>query len=86
MTTTDSNLWGGASSHVYTFTRRLDGTTDIDAVVIREGKNLRGRALAFVLATVGKSKLANAFRETVKAIEARNEAAAASDPRRLAHA
>ena len=34
--TTDSNLWGGRSGHVYTFTRRPDGTTDVDAVVVRE--------------------------------------------------
>src|SRR5262249_53234743 len=29
MTTTDSNLWGGASGHTYTFTRRPDGRTDV---------------------------------------------------------
>ena len=45
MTTTDSNVWGGDSGHTYTFTRRPDGTTDIDAVVVREGKNLKGRFL-----------------------------------------
>jgi hypothetical protein len=72
MTTTDSNLWGGASGHTYTFTRRPDGTTDVDAVVVREGKNLKGRALAFVIATVGKGRLAKEFGNTVKAIEARN--------------
>ena len=71
MTTTDSNVWGGASGHTYTFTRQSDGTTDIDAVVVREGKNLKGRALALVLETVGKQKLAKAFAETVRAIEAR---------------
>jgi len=42
LTTTDSNLWGGASGHTYTFTRLPNGTTDIDAVVVRAGKNLRG--------------------------------------------
>ena len=31
MKTTDSNLWGGRSGHIYTFTRRPDGTTDVDA-------------------------------------------------------
>ena len=41
--TTDSNIWGGASGHTYTFTRRSDGTTDIHVVVVREGKNLKGR-------------------------------------------
>jgi hypothetical protein len=71
MTTTDSNAWGGASSHTYTFTRQSDGTTDVDAVVIREGKNLKGRALGFVIGTVGKSRLEKEFEKTVKAIEAR---------------
>src|SRR3974390_615437 len=41
LTTTDSNLWGGASGHVYNFTRRADGTTEIDVDLIREGKNLQ---------------------------------------------
>jgi hypothetical protein len=39
LTTTDSNTWGGASGHAYTFTRRSDGLTDIDVVVVRDGKN-----------------------------------------------
>ena len=38
MTTIDSNLWGGGSGHTYTFTRRPDGTTDLDAVVVREDR------------------------------------------------
>jgi hypothetical protein len=42
LTTTDSNTWGGVSGHTYTFTRRPNGTTDIDVVVVREGKNLKG--------------------------------------------
>lgn len=75
MMTTDSNLWGGASGHVYTFTRRPDGQTDVDAVVVRDGKNLKGRALGFVLGTIGKSVLKKAFDNTVKAIEARNYSA-----------
>ena len=72
MTTTDSNIWGGRSGHTYTFTRRPDGTTDVDAVVVREGKNLKGWALGLVLGTVGKGVLQKAFQNTVKAIEARN--------------
>ena len=72
MTTTDSNLWGGSSGHVYTFTPRSDGTTDVDAVVVRDGKNLKGRALGFVIGTVGKGVLEKAFRNTIKAVEARN--------------
>ena len=72
LTTTDSNIWGGASGHTYTFTRQPDGTTDIDVVVIREGKNLKGWLLGFVLRTIGKSVLEKAFANSVKAIEARN--------------
>ena len=72
MTTTDSNIWGGASGHIYTFTRRPDGKTDLDAVVVRDGKNLRGRILGLVLGTVGKGVLRTAFEKTVKAIEALN--------------
>jgi hypothetical protein len=81
LTTTDSNTWGGASGHTYTFTRRPDGTTDIDAVVVREGKNLKGRALALVLGTVGKGSLGKAFANTVNAIEARNDETGTADPR-----
>ena len=72
MKTTDSNVWGGRSGHIYTFASRPDGTTDVDAVVVREGKNLRGRALGLVLGTVGKRVLEKAFRNTIKAIEQRN--------------
>jgi hypothetical protein len=46
MRTTDSNVRGGASGHTYTFTRRPDGRTDLDAVVVREGKHLKGRGSA----------------------------------------
>ena len=73
MLTTDSNVWGGASGHTYTFTRQADGTTRLDAVVVRQGKNLKGRLLALVLGSVGKGTLRKALRNTVKAIEARNE-------------
>ena len=74
LTTTDSNLWGGASGHTYTFTRHPDGTTDIDLDVVREGKNLKGMMLGFVLRTFGKGVLEKAFVSSVKAIEARNGA------------
>jgi hypothetical protein len=72
LTTTDSNVWGGASGHTYTFTRQPDGTTDIDVVVIREGKNLKGRLLGVVVGTIGRSVLEKAFTNSVKAVEARN--------------
>ena len=75
--TTDSNIWGGQSGHTYTFTQRPDGTTDIDYVVVREGKTFKGRFLGLVLGTVGKRVLAKAFTDSVKAIEARNAAGVA---------
>jgi hypothetical protein len=75
LTTTDSNAWGGHSSHTYTFTRRPDGKTDVDYVVVREGKNLKGRVLGVVLGTVGKKNLEKAFTNAVHAIEARNDGA-----------
>ena len=71
LTTTDSNVWGGASGHVYTFTRRPDGTTDVNVVVVREGKNLKGRVLALVLALFGKRVLGKALANTAKVMEAR---------------
>ena len=70
--TIDSNVWGGVSGHTYTFTRRPDGTTDIDVVVVRDGKNLKGWVLGFVLGTIGKSVLTKAFEDSVKSIEMRN--------------
>jgi hypothetical protein len=75
LTTTDSNVWGGASGHTYNFTRHPNGTTNIDLVVVREGKNLKGRLLGFVFRTIGISVLEKAFVNSVKAIEARNGAA-----------
>jgi hypothetical protein len=76
LTTTDSNTWGGASGHTYTFRRQPDGTTDIDVVVVREGKNLKGWLLGLVVGTIGKSVLEKAFVNSVKAIEARKAPAA----------
>lgn len=71
LTTTDSNVWGGLSGHTYTFTRRPDGTTDIEVVIVRDGKNLKGRVLGFVLGVIGRRVLGRAFEKSVKAIEAR---------------
>jgi len=76
--TIDSNTWGGKSGHTYTYTRNANGTTDIDYVVVREGKNFKGRFLGLVLGSVGKSKLVKAFNNSVKAIEARNNPATAT--------
>jgi len=78
LTTTDSNTWGGDSGHTYNFTRHPDGTTDIDVVVVREGKNLKGWALGLVVGTIGQGVLKKAFENSVKAIEARKGAAKAA--------
>ncbi|HET9831107.1 MAG TPA: hypothetical protein VFP91_05345 [Vicinamibacterales bacterium] len=75
LTTTDSNVWSGKSGHDYTLTRRSDGKTDVDAVVVRDGKNLKGKLLGLVIGTVGKNRLEKAFADSVKAIEARNNGA-----------
>lgn len=73
MTTVDSNIWGGASGHTYTFTRLPDGLTQLDVVVVREGKNLKGRVTGLLLGSVGKGVLEKALKKTVKAVEARNQ-------------
>jgi len=85
LTTTDSNVWGGSSGHTYTFTRQPNGTTDIDVVVVREGKNFKGLVRGFVLRIIGKRILRRAFENSVKAIEARNAATAVSDSTLLLH-
>ena len=78
LTTTDSNVWGGRSGHIYTFTRQANGTTDVDVVVVRDGKNLKGRLIAILVGTVGKRVLRKRLSQTVKAIEARNAGAPAA--------
>ena len=77
LTTTDSNMFGGASGYTYTLTRPSDGMTNVDVVIVREGKNLKGKVLAGVLGTVGKRSLGKAFATSVKAIQARSGASAA---------
>jgi len=71
LTTTDSNVFGGASGHSYRLMPLPDGTTQIDVMLIREGKNFKGRVIAAVLGSIGKRSLAKAFAGSVKAIEAR---------------
>lgn len=74
LTTTDSNTWGGASGYVYSLIPLRDGATNVDLVIVREGKNFRGRVLATVLGTIGKGVLRKAFVQSVKAIERRSDA------------
>ena len=76
LTTTDSNVWGGASGYTYTFGRSSDGATEVNVVIVRQGKNVKGRFLALVLASVGKGVLEKSFVNSVRAIEARNNGAA----------
>jgi len=73
MTTTDSNAWGGLSGHTYSFTPLPDGKTRVDATVVRDGKNLRGRFFAVVFRFFGRQVLGGAFQKTIRAIEARSE-------------
>ena len=64
MTTVDSNIWGGASGHTYTFTRYCPtGRRSWTSVVVREGKNLKGRITGLLLGTVGKGVLGKAPEE-----------------------
>jgi hypothetical protein len=49
--------------------------------VVREGKNLKGRALGAFLGIVGKRVLGQELEKTAKAIEARNGGATAAEPR-----
>ena len=75
LTTTDSNVWGGASGYTYTFGRSPDGATDVNVVIVRQGKNAKGRLLALVLGSVGKGVLKKSFVNSVRAIEARGNGA-----------
>ena len=70
--TTDSNTWANSSTHTYTLTARPDGKTDVDVVIVRHGKNLKGHLLAGALSLAGKSVLGKPFSKTIEAIEARN--------------
>ena len=76
--TTDSNTWGGESGYTYTFKRLPDGKTDVDVVIIRQGKNPKGKLLGAVLGTVGKGVLSKAFAQSVNAIETRDNGASAT--------
>jgi hypothetical protein len=73
MTTTDSNAWGGHSGHTYVFTPLPDGTTRVDATVVRDGKNFKGRFFAVVFRLAGQKVLGGAFRKTIQAIETRSD-------------
>jgi hypothetical protein len=46
---------------------RPDGKTDVDEVVVRHGKNLKGHVLAALFTVIGKRFLGRAFSNTIKA-------------------
>lgn len=73
MTTTDSNIWGGHSGHAYTLTPQPDGTTRLDADVVREGKNFKGKLVGAAVGTVGKGVLEKTLKKTIKAVENRDD-------------
>jgi hypothetical protein len=80
LTTTDSNVWGGNSGHTYTLMQSPNGTTDVDVVVVREGKNFKGRALAIVVGIIAKPMLGKQLGKTLKAIETRNDGVRLAEP------
>jgi hypothetical protein len=71
LTTTDSNTWANSSGHTYTFKRNADGTTVVDVVVVRNGKNAKGHLIGAMLGVIGKPFLGSALKKTVAAVEAR---------------
>jgi hypothetical protein len=77
LTTTDSNVWGNGSGYTYTFKPSPDRATNVNLVIVREGKTVKGRMLALVLGSVGKGILKKSFVNSVRAIEARNQDAPA---------
>jgi hypothetical protein len=58
--------------------RQPNGTTDIEVVVVREGKNLKGWVLGLVRGDRRHARFGKAFENSVKAIEARKGAARAA--------
>ncbi len=72
MKTVDSNLWSNKSGHTYNLVPKSDGTTELDAVVVRDGKNFKGKFLGAMLGLAGKQVLGGQLNKTIKAIEAQN--------------
>jgi hypothetical protein len=69
LTTIDSNIWRPESGRVYSLTPRPDGGTDIDLVVVRKGRSVRGRISAALMAVTGKPILGRDLRKSLRAIE-----------------
>ena len=63
-------MFGGASGYTYTLTRQSNGLTDVDVVIVRDGKGLRGRVFSPASWwTRWKALVVKAFAASVKAIE-----------------
>jgi hypothetical protein len=69
LTTIDSNIWRPESGWVYSLTPRADGGTDIDLVVVRKGRSVRGRFRAAIMAVAGKLILRSDLHKSLRAIE-----------------
>jgi hypothetical protein len=50
----------------------------VDVVIVRDGKNFKGRLVGAFLGVVGKGQLEKWFAKTLKAIETRNYEVAAA--------
>ena len=61
-----------------TLKRNPDGTTEVDYVVVRDGKSFGGGRSGSCSGTIGKRRLESAFEKAVKAIEARDTSAGAA--------
>ncbi len=80
MTTTDSNLWGRGVEPYLHADPATDGSDRCRRVVVRDGKNLKGKLLASVLGLVGTQVLGKSFTKSIDAIEARNGGAGGGNP------
>ena len=72
LTTTDSNTWGRNSGHRYTITE-TGGTTQVHAVIVRDGISVKGRVIAALLTVLGTTFIRKTLRTALRATEARNE-------------
>jgi hypothetical protein len=64
LTTVEFHARGGHSGDTFDITRHPDRTTDVDVVVAREGKNLKGRLLGRVHAIVGRASWGKRWEST----------------------
>ena len=69
LTTIDSNVWRPGGGLMYSLASRGDGGTDIDLVVVRQGRGMRGRLRAALMALTGRATLARGLRRSLRAIE-----------------